>query len=145
MRIIIAFCVFVNSLVSASVRTGNLIALILAAFIYLQIQTDICTMRAEVRESLDKVACTAQLQDHVGYAQSFANNVGDIANMEANRAYMLDMELQHWMEDYDKLDARLDKAEIINRSMRVYIERLHRLLRENNVKIPPQQPRPLGG
>ena len=144
-RLVIGFCIFVNRLVSAIIRTGNLVALALAAFIYVQIQADICTMRTDVRESLDTVACTAKLQDYVSHAQSFASNCADIASLEAHRAFTLDTELTLCMEDYDSLEHEHNKQITINRSMRVYIERLHKILRDNNLKIPAIQPRPIGG
>lgn len=144
-RLIVGFFILVNRLVAAFIRTGNVMALVLAGLLYVQIQTDIVTMEEKVGSALDTVACTGKLQDHVGRAQAYASSCAEIASMEVYRAATLERELDIWMADYDQLESRYKKEIIINRSMRVYVERLHRLLRANNVKIPPQQTRPVGG
>lgn len=144
-RFIIAVCVIVNRLVSATIRTGNLLALVLAMFVFCQVETDILTMRGEVKKSLDKVACTARIQSYLAHAQAYAADSAAVTKIEAFRAQALEEELNFWMEDYDRLEASYNRQVIINRSMRVYVERLHKLLRDNNVKIPPQQTRPVGG
>jgi hypothetical protein len=144
-RLIVGFCTFINTLVAATIRTGNVLALVLAALIYFQIQVDIVTMENKVRSSLDTIACTGKMQTYLGRAQAFASDCSEIACIEAYRAATLDEELEAWMIDYDRLEDKYKQQIVINRSMRVYIERLHRVLRENQLKIPPQQPRPIGG
>lgn len=142
-RILIGLYHFVVGVTKVTIRTGNLIALVLAACIFVQIQSNILVMEDVVSKALHEATCAARRLDFVDRAQSYAADCAEITKLEVHRTRTLEIELETWVAEYDDLSNEHLDQQLVNRSMRNYIVHLHQTLLDNGLKIPPRQTEPI--